>query len=499
MSGVVCVIDAGTTGVRAGLVDDRGNVCAQVHADLTTDYPAPGYAEQSLDEVWRVTAGTLRPVVAKADELGTRIEAVTLTAQRASVSALRNGRPHTPLVLWMDRRGTDVVDTFARKFDAADFAEITGIPLSPMPAVACLLWLREHRPDVLATADQFVGVQEWLVTNLTGQAPVTDASCASWMGLMDLAAREWSQDLLDEVGVDATKLPAIASATTSGGTVDAEASTATGLPVGTPVYLGGGDQQCSAAGGGGVGAGAATINLGTSATFVFASAARHSAGGFVHAAHVVEPLLSVEGTIPACGSVLRWLRSLLGYPEGDAGYDAMMTDAGTAPPTAEGLLFVPAMAGHGTPRWTPAAGAIDGLGFHHDAAALVRTAVEGIALQAREVLDALPVPLRPTGALTAIGGGARSAFFCQTLADVTGVPVEVKEGDPQAAPLRGAAMCAWVGLGRHPSIEEASRGLGAARTHRPDPDHRQVYASLFERYLEHAAAAAARNARAAAG
>src|SRR5690606_22836604 len=124
-----------------------------------------------------------------------------------------------------------------------------------------------------------------------------------------------------------------------------EVADATGLPHGLPVFLGGGDQQCSAAGGGGVRPGAATVNLGTSATMVFPAAVRDvpEPEGFVRAAHVVEDCVSVEGTIPACGSVLRWLRALLRYGDDDAAYERMSADAGQVEPGAGGLLFAPTM------------------------------------------------------------------------------------------------------------------------------------------------------------
>lgn len=485
MTSVVCVIDAGTTGVRCGLVDEQGRVRAQATRDLTIEHPAPGHAEQSLDELWQVAGETLRELSTLAISRRWRIEAATIAAQRASIAALdRRGRPLTPLLLWMDQRGGDAVRAFESRVPPAEYAAVTGIPLSPMPGLASLLWLRDRHPDVFAAACRFVGVQEWLVANLTGGPPLVDESCASWVGLFDLAGRRWSEPLLAEVGLTTDRLPEIALATGRAGAVTDTAATVTGLPTGTPVYLGGGDQQCSSAGGGGIQPGAATINLGTSATFVFPVAdAGRLMTGFVRAAHVAEGLTSVEGTIPACGSVFRWLRSLLRYPGGDEGYRVMMAEAEPAPPDGGGILFVPTMAGLGTPRWIPGTGTMEDLDFTHGAPALVGGAMVGIALQAREVLEALPSALRAARPLTAIGGGARSPLLCQVLADVTGVAVNVLEGDPQTAPLRGAAMCAWVGAGRHSSLHDALSDLPVARTHTPDRSYAAGYAAAYERYL----------------
>ncbi len=131
MTSVVCVIDAGTTGVRCGLVDEQGRVRAQATRDLTIEHPAPGHAEQSLDELWQVAGETLRELSTLAISRRWRIEAATIAAQRASIAALdRRGRPLTPLLLWMDQRGGDAVRAFESRVPPAEYAAVTGIPLS---------------------------------------------------------------------------------------------------------------------------------------------------------------------------------------------------------------------------------------------------------------------------------------------------------------------------------------------------------------------------------
>ncbi|MFD6752260.1 xylulokinase [Micromonospora gifhornensis] len=494
MTDVVCVVDAGTTGIRCALVDDQGEVHAQRSHELVIDHPHPGHAEQSLPAMWDVTVRLLRDTQTLAAQAGHRIVALTLATQRASVAGLdKDLRPVTPLVLWMDQRGDSELAAMGRSVHAQTYSRISGMPLSTMPALATLVWLRHHTPQAYADCAYFVGVQEWLLHKLAGGPPQVDRSCASWFGLLDLHAGRWSTDLLDAFDIGEDRLPTLRACTDVAGRLLDEVAHATGLPGGLPVHVGGGDQQCSAAGGGGVRAGAPTVNLGTSATMVFPAAVGDApdVAGFVRAAHVVEDHVSVEGTIPACGSVLRWLRALLRYGDDDAAYERMSADAEAVEPGARGLLFAPTMAGVGTPHWTAANGRMNGLDFAHGPAFLVRAAMEGIALQVRDVLQHLPPALAgPT--LTAIGGGARSAVFCQILADVTGTAVEVPAGDPQAAPLRGAAMSAWVGLGRYDDLAHAAGPLlGAARRHRPDPTTAPVYDALYDRYLDLSSLAAA--------
>ncbi|MFF0717806.1 FGGY-family carbohydrate kinase [Micromonospora sp. NPDC003816] len=486
MTDVVCVVDAGTTGIRCALVDERGEVHGQHSRELAVDHPQPGRAEQSLPAMWEVTVGELRAMRAVAAQAGHRVVALTLSTQRASVAGLdADLRPVTPLVLWMDQRGASELDALRAAVDPDTYSRVSGMPLSTMPALATLVWLRTHAPEAYAASSSFVGVQEWLLARLTGGRPQVDRSCASWYGLLDLHAGQWSDDLLTAFDLDGARLPELRAATDVAGALRDEVADATGLPRGLPVYVGGGDQQCSAAGGGGVRAGAATVNLGTSATMVFPAAVGDvvDPAGFVRAAHVVENCVSVEGTIPACGSALRWLRTLLRYGDDDTAYERMSADARQVEPGARGLLFAPTMAGVGTPHWTAAGGRVDGLDFTHGPGALVRATMEGIALQVRDVLRHLPTDLAgPT--VTAIGGGARSEVFGQILADVTGRAIEVPAGDPQAAPLRGAALSAWVGLGRYPDLAHAAGSPAAARRHLPDPTTVPVYDALYSRYLD---------------
>ncbi|MEV6692696.1 FGGY family carbohydrate kinase [Micromonospora sp. NPDC051196] len=494
MTEVVCVVDAGTTGIRCALVDDQGTVHGQHSRELVIDHPYPGHAEQSLPAMWDATAQLLRDIQALAAQAGHRIVALTLATQRASVAGLdKDLQPVTPLVLWMDQRGAGELATMRRSVDAHTYSRESGMPLSTMPALATLVWLRRHAPQEYAASAYFVGVQEWLLHKLAGGPPQVDRSCASWVGLLNLRQGRWSADLLDAFDIGEDRLPALRACSDVAGRLLDEVADLTGLPRRLPVYVGGGDQQCSAAGGGGVRPGAATVNLGTSATMVFPATARDApeVAGFVRAAHIVEDHVSVEGTIPACGSVLRWLRTLLRYGDDDAAYERMSADADAVEPGARGLLFAPTMAGVGTPHWTAASGRMSGLDFAHGPGFLVRAAMEGIALQVRDVLRHLPPALAgPT--LTAIGGGARSTVFCQVLADVTGTTVEVPAGDPQAAPLRGAALSAWVGLGRYDDLPHAAGPLlTAARRHRPDPTTAPVYDALYSRYLDMSGLAAA--------
>jgi xylulokinase len=455
----LCVLDIGTTGVRAALVSDSLTLLTSARRDYNILYAAGGVAEQEPEEMWNGICAVTRRVMAFAGDRGIAVRAVAGTYQRASILAVdERWRPLTNLMLWMDQRGrSEILEAVSAGPGATRFREITGLPVDPMTSLAKLLWLRGHRPRVFEGAHRFVGLQPWVLSRLGCEEPPWDPSCASWTGLFDVDKRGWSPELLSAAGLSVGRFGPLADSSGPVGRVSASASRETGLPEGTLMVAGGGDQQCSSVGGGVTEYGSATVNFGTSAVFMTPRPEAWSdpSGGFITAAHVLAGGTEVEGTVPASGSVMRWLARVLRFPDGPERYEAMNGEASRSPLGAGGLAFVPAMAGLGTPYWREASGVMLGLSLQHDRGDLVRAAIEGILYQTKDMLEYAASVGLAVDEVRAVGGGARSSLWCQLLADIANMPVS-QVFDPQSAPLMGAALCAFVGLEAETTVAEAA-------------------------------------------
>lgn len=484
MTDVVCVIDAGTTSVRCGLLDTAGRVVGHGEVTSTVQHPEAGAAEQSPEEIWTATVTAVRAALAASPTA--RVQGLTLSAQRASVAALDSaGVPVSPFLLWMDVRGAQSLDELGRSVGSARFSAVSGAPFGAMPAVARVLWLRSQHPEVFARTARFVAVSDWITSQLTGTPTPLDMTCAAWTGLLDVGRSAWSQELVGALDLDSALLPELCWASEQVGELGADAAELLGLDAGLPVFPGAGDQQCSSAGAGALTPGTASLNLGTSATFVMPATAEDPVPlGMVRGGHVLPGLEDREGTMPSCGSLLRWLAGTLGFAHTSAGYAAMIDEAMAVPAGAEGVRFLPVFAGYGTPSWQPAAASIGGLDLRHGRGHLVRAGLEGVALQYRHVLDGLTAGLPRPREVTLVGGAARSSGFASVLASVSRLPVRLLDADPQEAALRGAASCAWSTLGR-----PADPSSPSGRLIGPEDADADVYADLYAGYLDAVAAA----------
>ncbi|MFV0253284.1 MAG: xylulokinase [Beutenbergiaceae bacterium] len=479
MSALVAVVDAGTTGVRSALLDEHGTIVSEHAVPLLVHHPQPGAAQQEIGDLWAAVVETLaRACLDQPD--GTEICAVNISAQRASVALVDSaGEPVTPLLLWMDLRGGQILAELAQ-VGPRRFTRISGTPFGAMPAVTRLLWLRSRIPESYRRADRIIGVADAITARLVGSATPMDLTCAAWTGMLDISTGQWSKVILDELALAASLMPSLAWATDVVGVVSAAAAATTGLPVGVPVLAGGGDQQYSSAGAGAWQPGMASINLGTSATYVAAVQPETAVGaGMVRGAHLVQGVEDREGTIPSCGSALRWVAQTMGFGDNAAGFQRLAADVAQTPAGSDGLRFHALFAGSGTPAWQPRVAAMTGLELRHGRSHVARAVVESIGVQLRHIVSIAndvgqQVPILPT-----IGGLARSPALCQVLADTSRQPLQVPDGDPQQSALRGAAAVGFTA-----SDTSMELGAGAGRLFEPNDAHAAIADDLYATYQD---------------
>jgi xylulokinase len=318
--------------------------------------------------------------------------------------------------------------------------------------------------------------------SLTG-ALATDVADGSGTLLLDVPARRWSAEVLADLDLDPVLLPALHEGPDVTGTVTEAAAAATGLAPGTPVVAGGGDQAATAVGVGAVTPQVGALSLGTSGVvFVPTDAPAVQPQGRVHAfCHAVPGTWHVMGVMLSAAGSLRWYRDTLapGQP-----FDALVAEAASVPPGADGLRFLPYLTGERTPHADPdARGAFVGLTVRHTRAHLTRAVLEGVAFGLRDGLElmlAAGVPLPHE--LRVSGGGSKSPLWRQVVADALGVPL-VATGTAEGAAY-GAAVLATVAAGWYPQVAQASADLVRVgqRTDPGEADYGAAYATYRDLY-----------------
>jgi xylulokinase len=474
MTDLVCALDLGTTGIKVALVDAAGTILVRARAPAS---PMDGDAFEfdathTLDTVTRL----IREVVSARPE--DRVVAVSSSCQRATVTPLaEDDRPSGPAISWQDPRAGAAATRLAEAVGPRRFTAITGLPPSFLWSVGKIIWLRDARPGAWRGTARVALLNDLLLCHLGAEGVSTDLSNASLTGLLDLTALDWSAPLLDAAGLTRDHLPALVAPGARVGAISAGAAQATGLPRGTPLVAGGGDQQCAALGMAMLEPGEASLCLGTAAV-VSCPVERPitDAVGFSCTAHVAPNRWVLEGIHNSFGSALAWTRGVL-----EAGNEAALAAlAGTV--DSGGAVFVPHLAGVGTPDHLGAArGALVGLTLGHDRAALVRAVYEGIACEVRRILDGMEAG-GPIRRLVLAGGVSEGALMPRLLADLTGRTLVVRQVTD--ASLLGAAALAWVGAGRFSDVPAAARSIALEATERIlEPGSPDAGAALYRRYL----------------
>jgi xylulokinase len=343
-----------------------------------------------------------------------------------------------------------------------------------------LLWVRDHEPQHFERARHMLLPKDYVRFRLTGEF-ATEVSDASGTGLFDVVGRRWSFEMADTLGIDRDLLPRAHESTEMTGVVSAEAAELTGLAAGTPVVGGGGDQAAGAVGNGIVEPGVISCTLGTSGVvFAFTDRPEYDPTGRVHTfCHAVKGKWHVMGVTQGAGLSLQWLRSRLAP---GASYDTLMAEAAAARPGSQGLFWLPYLMGERTPHLDAnARGGWIGLSAFHTRADLIRSVVEGVSYSQKDCLEIVAGLGVPVSAVRASGGGARSPFWRQILADVFGKRVATVASPEGSA--YGAALLAMVGTGEYATVPEACRAT-IAEPESIDPQTAEMltYAGGYEIY-----------------
>lgn len=485
-------VDIGTGGSRAVLVDERGAVRAAASAPhRPMALPHPQWAEQDPADWWRAARGAIRGALKQAGTGASAVTGIGLTGQMHGVVLLDAGGDSLgPALIWCDGRAQEDCEMWTRRIGAERILAWTGNPMLAGFSAPKLSWLRRNRGALWRRARRFLLPKDFIRFRLTGEF-ATDAADASGTGLLDVAHRCWSGDMLAAMEFDPAWLPPVYESPEICARVSAAGARATGLAAGTPVVAGAGDQAAGAVGNGVLDESLASVTLGTSGVvFAATGGMRMDPEGRVHSfCHAVPGQWHVMAVTQAAGLSLRWLRDTIGAPPGRGDpYDRLCREADRAPAGAGGLIFLPYLMGERTPHLDPAArGAWIGLTAAHGRAEIVRSVLEGVAYSLRDGLEILlGLGIRPQR-LALSGGGARGRVWPRIQTDVLGLPC-LRWGRDEGAAY-GAAVLAMAAVpGRdQPPVALAvilRRGLTPAAQWTPDSSQHAIYDQGYASYKE---------------
>ena len=479
--GYIASIDQGTTGTRFMVFDESGTSVGNAYAKHEQIYPQHGWVEHDPKEIWERTKGVVRKGMEQAGIDASELEAFGVTNQRETTVVWGgDGRPLSNAVVWQDRRTTERIEELTEEGKTDEIRAKTGLEPNSYFSATKLEWLLENEVDDADREDVYAGtVDSWLVYNLTGgEAHVTDVTNASRTMLFDIHELRWDDELLEEFGVPRSVLPEVKpSSGAVYGYTQADGFLGTEVPVAGAL----GDQQAALFGQTCFEAGDAKNTYGTGSFFLTntGETAVGSDNGllttvaFQHAGE--DPRYALEGSVFMTGGVIEWLEEV-GMIESVEDCERVAREAGSS----EGVYFVPAFTGLGAPYWDErASGTVVGMSRDTRSEHIVRAAVESIAYQTRDVVEAMEedagVEIR---ALRVDGGAVQNDLICELQASIVGTDIVRPVVDETTA--LGAAYTAGLTVGYWESLDELCENRRVDRVFEGNGDKGGDYARWKE-------------------
>ncbi len=476
-------LDISTTGAKALVIDDKGTVIAAHSTPQPISNPQPLWSEQNPSDWWEGMAASIRAALSEANLTGDDIAAIGITGQMHGLVMLdASGEVLRPAILWNDGRTQKQCDDITEKIGFERLIELTGNRALTGFTAPKILWVRDNEPEIYAKTAHILLPKDYIRYKLTGDY-ATDLAGAAGTSLLNVAKREWSDEVINALEIPREWLPSTHEGPEITGTISEAGAAATGLKAGTPMVGGGGDQAAGAVGMGAVEPGIIGLTVGTSGV-VFAPLPKYAyePNGALHAfCHAVPGQWHFMGVMLSAAGSLQWYKDTLAP---DIDFDDLLAPAADIPPGAEGLYFLPYLTGERTPHPDPLArGAFIGLTTRHTQAHMTRAVLEGVAFGLKDSFTLISEAGLPDEIEVRVsGGGAKSLVWRQILADVIGatlVSVSTTEGGAY-----GAALLASVGAGIYPDVQTACRETITTSEATPPGENSAAYEALYATYRE---------------
>ena len=484
-------VDAGTSSVKAVLLDLRGDIRAVCQAEYPLHHLRSGWVEQDAEDWWQATCVAIRGALAKVEHGPERVLGLAVSTQAPTLLPLEHsGKPLRPAMIWMDRRAEAEAVRLTELIGAEDIYRITGNRPDAFYVAARLLWLRDHEPEVLKKTWKFVQVNGYINYRLTGRV-ATDPAHAVLLQMCNYSTGAWSEALCSACGIDPEQFPEVMEAHQVQGEVTNEAAEASGLRTGTPVMTGTVDSPAAALEAGVAEPGIAVEMTGTSTVVIIPNDRGLTEPALIALPHALPGVHLLLGAMVSSGGCLRWFRDQFGQAENQAAsdcgadsYDLLTQQAAVIEPGSGGLIFLPYMMGERSPLWhTNARGVFFGLSLATPRAALVRAILEGTAFALRHNVETATRAGAEVREMRSVGGCSRSDLWNQIKADVLGLPVllpRTSVGSPF-----GAAIVAGMGTGAFPDVRKSLLEMvHLERCFEPDVANHERYTKFYGVYRD---------------
>jgi xylulokinase len=469
-------LDIGTSNCKAGIITEKGELLGFANREYQFTGNEPWTMEADANQVWILIAESIREAIDRSGIDAKNIAAIGLSVLgEACMPVDENGVALRPGIHALDTRANyyeEYVNWWRSRFTPDTLFEITSYPLSYLPSVMRFMWMRDHEPEIFKRTRRFCTFQDFAVWKLTG-SPAIDFSMASRTFLLDVTKHTWSEELLKAANIPTNLLSPLHESTDIVGELTEKASEETGLAVGTKVVVGSSAQPAAALAVGAIRDGVVMNGAGSSEaigvpTFSPLTGEQMLARGQGSQCHVQRDMWLALGFHLTAGHLVKWTRDQFAEMEveressgGENAYDQITARAAKSPPGANGVFVLPHWLGSGTgvvPCLEPTSrGAIFGLTISNSREDIYRAIFEAMNMEVRLILESFEEANIPTNELKVSGGGAKSAFWLQNKADVTGKQVAVPA--VAEASLFGAAMLAATGIGVYSNLDDACTAL----------------------------------------
>ncbi|WP_299686364.1 xylulokinase [uncultured Vibrio sp.] len=474
-------IDLGTSGVKSIAMSRAGDIIASQTVKLTVSRPHMLWSEQNPMDWWKATCESISGLSSQIDLA--QVKAIGLSGQMHGATLLdADGDIIRPAILWNDGR----CEEECRQLEAEvpNSRSITGNIMMPGFTAPKLKWVANHEPELFAAIDKVLLPKDYLRFKMTGDfaSDMSDSAGTLWL---DVEKRDWNDDLLAATGLARRHMPTLFEGNEITGTLSKEIAEQWGMAQ-VPVIAGGGDNAAGAIGVGIINPGQAMLSLGTSGVYFavsenFVSNPESALHSFCHALPSTCHTMSV---ILSAASCLQWVADLTDFD--DVG--TMLAEVENNADTSSSVVFLPYLSGERTPHNNPnAKGVFFGMSHTTTRLELAQAVLEGVGFAFADGFDALHVTKNIPDEVSLIGGGARSQFWRQMLADIVEMPLVYREGG-DVGPALGAARLAILGVEPNTSLDDVCPVPRLVQRHEPNIEKatyyrakRKVFQSLYTR------------------
>lgn len=476
-------VDLGTGSMKTVLFDMEGREITIRSHEYETYSLHNGWSEQDPEDWYLAAVETIRFVVVESGVNPSDIKGIGISGQMMGAIVLDGkGEVLRRCILWNDSRTTKAKESIARIVGDDVFQEITLNPARPGLTAAKVQWIRENEPDVFAKIEHILLPKDYLRYRLTGEY-ASEVSDASAMQYLDVKKRTWSDEIILELGLKPKMLGDIYESCEVTGTLLPEVADLLGLSKNTVVVGGAGDNAAAGVGTGVVAAGRAMTTIGTSGT-VFAYSDKPVVDPRIYTFCMAVPgAWHFMGSVNSAGNSLKWYRNTF-YPQ-DAEYLEINKDVAKSTPGANRLIYLPYLTGEQSPHFdlNCRAGFI-GLSNIHTKEDMTRAVMEGITYALADVMNAIQDTGVEPDILRMCGGGSKSPFWRQLIADIYNIPVVLPDMNSENAAALGVAILAAVGAGAYKTVEEGCDSVIKLRKEQytPNPDLVPIYQEVHKAY-----------------